>query len=31
MTTGQIFWWLIWPAFVAVLAGGGGIWWSRRL
>jgi hypothetical protein len=31
MTTGQILWWLIWPAIVAIIAGGGGIWASRRL
>jgi hypothetical protein len=31
MTLEQIVWWLIWPAIVAVVAGGGGIWLSRRL
>lgn len=31
MTTGQILVWLVWPAIVAILAGGGGIWLSRKL
>jgi hypothetical protein len=31
MTGEQIFWWFIWPAIVAVIVGGGGVWLSRRL
>jgi hypothetical protein len=31
MTFEQWFWWLIWPAIVALIAGGGGIWLSRHL
>lgn len=31
MTTDQVLIWLVYPAIVAVLAGGGGIWLSRRL
>ena len=27
----QLIWWLIWPAIVALIAGGGGIWLSRKL
>ena len=31
MTTGEILTWLVWPAVVALLAGGGGLWLSRKL
>ncbi len=31
MTTDQVLVWLVWPAVVAVIVGGGGIWLSRWL
>ncbi len=31
MTTEQALIWFIWPAIIAIIAGGGGIWLSRRL
>jgi len=31
VTLDQVLTWLVWPAVVAILAGGGGIWLSRYL
>ena len=31
MTWNELVVWLIWPGIVAIIAGGGGIWLSRRL
>jgi hypothetical protein len=31
MTAEQIVAWFVWPAIVALIVGGGGIWLSRKL